>query len=462
MTIATSTGRSGSDGLLWDVVQRHLDEAEFQAEAFERALNSCVHSLDSLRKGPERWLLAHIDGLVVNGPPVVERLLLPIIQAPDPKEGPLIAAACMAAIALGGVDLFAPLLLHPEHSVRRIAARAGGLCANLAVDNWVLEQLTNVREPNHLAGLLEYSAARRLQPQAPLFAWLQDKDPTIALSAIAAAAASDPLAHAVQFDKLVDGHADAMVREAAIIPALTTGSVRAWTACERAALEVGANQAMVSVFAAMGGPVHHARIAARLVGSALTPSAIVALGFSGNVSHVPGMIEKLAHPEAAIRKAAFQSISLIAGLDLTDDSLQITPSSAAASSLPLLEDDAEALAALPELSDDDLDGALVPEPEEALPEPMASAIEAWWSRNRRRFDPQTRYLLGQPFNIRSALACLEGDTGLRLRHTVAISLTIRSRGQLSFDTRALSRVQRAQLASRPPIASRLTGPVPGW
>lgn len=86
--------------ILWDVVEEHLDEAEFLAELWVGARLSASYSLDELDRGPEARLLGHVDGLVVSGPVALERVAWPVLA--DAKAEPYrVAAAALALLDAG-------------------------------------------------------------------------------------------------------------------------------------------------------------------------------------------------------------------------------------------------------------------------------------------------------------------------------------------------------------------------
>jgi uncharacterized protein (TIGR02270 family) len=86
--------------ILWDVVEEHLDEAEFLVELWLAARRSPLYTLPELERGPEPRLVAHVDGLVLNGPLVLERVAWPVVE--DPQAEPLrLAAAALAMLEAG-------------------------------------------------------------------------------------------------------------------------------------------------------------------------------------------------------------------------------------------------------------------------------------------------------------------------------------------------------------------------
>ena len=59
--------------VLWDVQEEHLGEAEFCFELWQRGIDSPIHTLAELHRGPEERLMAHTMGLVVGGARVLDR-----------------------------------------------------------------------------------------------------------------------------------------------------------------------------------------------------------------------------------------------------------------------------------------------------------------------------------------------------------------------------------------------------
>lgn len=88
------------DRILWDIVEEHLDEAEFLAEQWTEARRSASYTLDELERGPESRLAAHVDGLVANGPLALERVAWPVLEDPG-SEAPRAAAAALAVLEAG-------------------------------------------------------------------------------------------------------------------------------------------------------------------------------------------------------------------------------------------------------------------------------------------------------------------------------------------------------------------------
>src|SRR5690554_6744083 len=96
-------------GLIWDIQEEHLDEAEFLLEMWTHCVDSPRFTLATLAAGPEERLLARVVGLLVGGERVVEGLLLPVLAEPDDDEFRT-AAATLAILQGAGLDACAQVL----------------------------------------------------------------------------------------------------------------------------------------------------------------------------------------------------------------------------------------------------------------------------------------------------------------------------------------------------------------
>ena len=90
-------------GILWDVVEEHLDEAEFLVEQWSAGARSARYNLPTLQKTIEQRLGAHLDALAVNGEAVAERLLWPALAADAENPPARITAAVLALLVEPGV-----------------------------------------------------------------------------------------------------------------------------------------------------------------------------------------------------------------------------------------------------------------------------------------------------------------------------------------------------------------------
>ncbi|HEY0710689.1 MAG TPA: HEAT repeat domain-containing protein [Polyangia bacterium] len=464
MPVAARESDPAADEILWNVIEQHLNEAEFQAEAFERAVESPAFTLDSLARGPEWFLKAHVDGLAVGGALVLEQTLLPVVHAPDPAVPGLITAVALVLVESGQLERFGELLSHGDPQVRRAAARGGGLAGNAQADTWVRSRLRSASPSNHLAGTLAYLAQRREQLANPLFEWLQHGDPIVVAAAAEAAGTCDPCGHGSLLEWLLE-HTAPEVQKAAVLPAVLAGSRRAWSLLQQS-MGTGAAPAQAgqaALFAALGGPQEHQLLASHLSSAKSRYASLFALGFSGNAELVPTLLPFLEDKDRDIRRVAAQSLAAIGGLHLLGDDYQTRSSGQGdARDLPPVEDDPEALAALPPLDADDLDTAPFMPPEAALTEPNPEAFATWYKVEGSRLPARSRLLAGKPFSL-STLRLFLREAPLRLREPVALSLVARSKGRARVDTRAFTATQHAQLRALEGLDDRdLVGFVGGW
>jgi uncharacterized protein (TIGR02270 family) len=220
-----------------------------------------------------------------------------------------------------------------------------------------------------------------------------------------------------------------------LFTALHYGSLECWNLCKRLALDPAEPHPMaMEMYAALGGPPQHDRLAETLALDSHRAFALRALGFSGNL----GMIERLLPylqegGDALEAKLTAEAISLIAGLDLRDDAFTVDEASDE-------EIDEEELPPL----DQDLETDLSLQSEDALPMPNPEAIRDWWEVKGPQLDQKQRHLAGQPWSPTAIAHYLEHGT-LRSRHTIASSLSIRTGGAAFIDTRAFAERQHAQM-----------------
>jgi uncharacterized protein (TIGR02270 family) len=453
MTRATGAPELTTGQIDWNVLEDHLEEAQWLAFAFEAAHESSVRTLSQLAAYPEQRLLAHVDALVVGGPAARERLLLAILAEGDPAQPFHVATAALVEALAGRFESWLPLLARAAPELRPALSTAARLGGGPAFDAWLRNQLVRESGSEARATWLELAVARGIAPPS-LFALLQDPDPSVAAVAVRAARHAEASTHLPLIEWLIQ-HESANVRAAAIPAGLAWGSARAWSECERMALNGSPSaESMLSLYAALGGAREHAQIVELLADDGQRAHALFALGHSGNASLVPRLLAFLDSSRAHEAKLASQAIAMIAGIDLLDDAL----ARAASSETPTEPfQDQESLEALPPLEEDDLDADLEPPPEEELPMPHAEEIARQFTS--RRLDPRQRLLEGSPYAAAQVLCCLQ-HSALRRRHLYAEAYAIRTGGKIWLDTRTSSRCQLAQIAHARAVAPQLTRFVP--
>jgi uncharacterized protein (TIGR02270 family) len=460
--VADAGVNAESEGLvLWDVVLEHLDEAAFGLEELERAFEHPLWSLADVARYPEARLLAHVDGLVVAGDAIVERLLVPAVLEPEDDQPARITAAALALLHLGQRARLAPAFAHEQRAVRMAVVRACTLTIDPELDAWILSEQRKAGEPRARAALLEIAAARGLPP-APLLESLQSDDEELLAAAAVAARRADARTHLPVIEHLV-GHPARAVRQAALVPALAWGSRLAWDACRSWALDaITPCPLALTLYAALGGRGEHEQIARLLQSAPHRAPALFALGLSGNPAQVPALLAQLRGADPLRVKTAAQALSMITGIDLGDESLARPDQPAPEAAGEPQEDEDDAASTLPELEDDDLDADLAPAPEAALPELDAEAVERRVQEVASGLASEQRYLAGEPFGPTAALDALERGPQRR-RHALALALGIRSGGQVWPNTHAFTTRQRADVAAARALALRsLPSPFAGF
>jgi uncharacterized protein (TIGR02270 family) len=453
MTRAPGAPQLTAGQIDWNVLEEHFEEAQWLLFAFQSAHESPARTLAQLAAHPEQRLLAHADALVVAGPAARERLWLAILSEADPAQPFHVATAALAETLAGRFESWLPLLARAAPELRPALSTAARLGGGPAFDAWLRDHLVRESGSEARATWLELAVARGIAPPS-LFALLQDPDPSVVVAAAHAARYAEASTHLPLVEWLLQ-HESAAVRGAVIPAGLAWGSARAWSECERAALNGSPSAGpMLALYAALGGAHEHAQIVELLADDAQRARALFALGHSGNASLVPRLLAYLDSPRPHEAKLAAQAISMISGIDLLDDALARDESSETAAE-PF--QDRESLEALPPLEEDELDADLEPPPEEELPAPHAEELER--QVTSRHLNAQQRLLEGFPYTTAQVLSCLEHGA-LGRRHLYAEAYAIRTGGKIWLDTRTSSGSQLAQIVHARALAPRFTRFVP--
>ncbi|KIG17737.1 hypothetical protein DB30_03012 [Enhygromyxa salina] len=431
MTVATDFYQLAEHEILWDDVTEHLDEAEFLFELWEAALDAPNYTLAEVAAGPERRLLAHIDGLQVGGPAVAERLLFPTVENPGSYYGKVVAAALacqhperVLKVLVGAAD----------EEQRRGIIKALELSDDASLNARVVQVLDSSRGGVGCAALLEVLARRR----APVGSWvghlLGGDDPGAALAAAR-------LVRYCSDRQVLEGLAplaqsdDAGLRFAAVETALIRQVPGAWeSAVYWAFIPVESpfrRDAMVWV-ALLGDAAAQQHLLGLVDSPEHRADALWALGFSGRVSAVDRCIELLGDDEIA--PLAAEVVCAIAGLSTEDDRFWRAP--------PPPDGEGQTL---PRLQDDDLNRDLIPTAEAGLQIPEPEPTARWWQERRPGFEPSLRYIGGRALTGRVLVDAL-WRAPMRRRHNLALELGLRTGGTVMVGTRALSGPQQAQLA----------------
>jgi uncharacterized protein (TIGR02270 family) len=413
--------------ILWDVVEEHLDEAEFLFSQWEGALVSPSWSLSEVEARLEPRLFAQIDGLVAAGPPAEARLLLPALSAEEPSRVAAAALALLSTEGSRGFQAVSAALPGATAEARAALGRALGLAPRDDLGALLFTQL-GAPSAAAQATVLTAISFRGLDPGRSL-STIEARDPISLQIAGARAARVSRTRSLHELAATLIGSSDPVARDEAIVTGLMLGFPPAWAKCRKLGASGDPKAAGLLPLLAMGGDARdHEKLIEALGAAAVRTAAIEALGYGGRVSGAEACLPLLGDKE--LGRLAGEAFWAITGVPREGVFL------AAA------EEEKDALVPL---SEENLSVRAVPGPEAALPLLAAKQVEAWWAQHRSRFDRQTRYLYGEPMRAGAVLSALERGP-MRRRHALGVELAIRSRGQLRIETRAFATRQWTELA----------------
>ncbi|WP_426755627.1 TIGR02270 family protein [Myxococcus sp. Y35] len=420
--------------LLVDVLEEHLDEAEFRWLQWEKALEAPDFSLVEAAR-LEALLLAHLDGLVVGASTSAEAVLRPAFETADAFR---ISAAAWSLLALGEVDEALVRLRGAEPEVRAAIRRALELSEAPGLGARLLD-LLKLEDPALQAEVLESLTFRQEAPPEVLVHFFVHDEQRARIAALRAALPFPGDAARRLLPSLLDSSHPG-IRAAAMEAAVAFGVRQAWEVCRTAVRAQVTHSLEAMVLLAMGGSESDVLLLLALLDvEELRPHALWALGFSGRVAAMEACVAYLEVPGVA--QLAGEAFSAMTGLQL-DGAYALPPGERPESTSPP-----------PELQED-VEADLVPKPEDDLPWPNVAAIRNWWAAEKKRFVKGTRYLLGRPFSGSGLVEALE-TSPMRRRHILARELALRSQGALTVRTRAFTYVQRAELARARAASARI-------
>ncbi|PCC71363.1 conserved hypothetical protein [Nannocystis exedens] len=406
--------REGDDEPLWDVLEEHLDEAEFLWESWEQSLVAPNYTLEEVAAGVESRLLAHLDGLVIGDAPAVERLLVPALESDESAR----VSAAAATLLLGPVDtalatLFAALHELPDQ--RPALVRAFACVDHAELLPRLRAGLADVDEAI-VAACAEALVFRHEPLGEALSLLLASDDPAVrslGLRALPGEVDGQSQVRAIQAGL---GDDDPRVVDAAIAAGLVLAPAPTWTRVRARAEEPGGGLAML-LLALRDAAGDRAVVQAALSDASRRAAAIYVLGHVGAPELVDACLEWL--DDAACGPLIGEMMQALTGVDLDDAGLTV-----------VVEDE-----------------ALEHTPEHDLPRPDPLPTMQWWLRQRPRFEDGRRYLQGKPRGRAEVVEALT-DGPMRRRPALLLDLQLRApRGVLlRLQTRAFTARQRRELA----------------
>lgn len=415
----------GISTIIWDVVAEHFDDAAFLWEQWERAFLSANQTATDLSRGTEEQLLAHLDALVIAGPPAAERILLPALNGKAEDSGHVFAAAwtlLQTEHADQSSVVLSAFTTGRDTSERGAMARAIELSGRIdmlprllclvsstepTLSSFALDIATGWEEPSHELLTRAFQQQTSLPLLQSAFRALTLYPDQVWLNTITRGL----------------GHDDDDVRLAATKAGLVARSSYIWDVCRRGICRASRYRRLyLALLGLRGDPREWDLAAALLRDPAAHPDLAWALGYWGTPMAVEMCLDLMR--DRAIAPVAAESFQLITGCTI-DGSREQLPSADTEDSLG---DDAE----LPQVA-----------PEGDLPVPVLSALVDWWEDQRNAFMPGSRYVLGKPVAASTLSAALRVCTMWR-RPILALELASLD-GGVRTDPRTWARRQLSAL-----------------
>lgn len=399
--------------IFWDLVERHLDEADFLWEVWERSLLAPDYTLAEVARESEERLLAHVDGLVANGPEVVPRLLLPILEGGEFHRLSAAALALLQRPGPEGVEA-AVQALRARPGQRSALTRALACAAPVPLDR--MRELLGDRDEGVVAAAAEVLLVHEVALGAVLPALWRSGE--LATRALALRALPDEPGSSRMLDLVEEGlrAREAQVVSAAMVAGCRLGLDSAWARVRE--LAAGSDKQAMLLLALGGGKAEERELLGALADPERRASALWALGFMGTPEAVDASLELMQDPRSC--HLAGEVFTAVTGIDLKHAALK-----AAAQE----EDEV-----LEHLAEDD------------LPRPDPVKLRQWWMAHRGEFLPGQRYLMGKPRSLEGILMAL-AEGPMRRRPPLLLDLQLRASGKPGprLETRAPTRQQYAQL-----------------
>ena len=336
--------------------------------------------------GPEERLHAHLDGLVLGGQRVAEKLLVPALA--DADEGKVFAAAWTLVQAEApdptdylGVVLDALASAKPARRGPRSAGRSSSAGAPIPRGPWRAPGRRAIRWCGAPCSTPSPSTTRsgraRVWPSAPVLAISTSM--RSALRALRRAPAPERAAHAERVEEALRA-GDPGVRQEAIATGYVMGTRGLRDACRREAQAAGDEcRLALALMAGRGdatGPIARGSWRALAVPEARR-HVLWALAFAGDVTAADALVEAM--DDAKVARVAGESFAAITGVSIAGRF--VTPGVTKGPGVEDVEPDDPPPEALPE------DLLLVPAPD---------AVRKWWGKARGRMQGGSRYLYGEP------------------------------------------------------------------
>ncbi len=405
---------------LVDILEEHLEEADFLRQQRDQALASREYNLNDLAEVEER-LLAHLDGLLLGERPAW-KLLEAVLSGGG--EGEVFAAAFVALESQDRVRI---------ERVSTLFAEAEGEVFSGIQDvlrhtsypgiEEVLRPLLHFDKGAVRAAALDVLSFRRLPvEEGELHNSLKDDDVAVTACALGAVGRLRFARLKLPVEQLQNAP-DACVRREAMRASLLLGVDSALSRCRQAVVQRSEETADAMTLLGLAGGPEDAGLLIELMGDqALARAAIVSLGALGCVTAIEPLIRTAEDPKLA--RIAGEAVRRITAVNLEQERL------VADSSGPV---PAEA---------EDQEGET--DPDAGLPFPDPAKLDSWWRANASAYDRNLRYRHGRSYGREVLIEILKTGT-LPERHDAAFELAVVSPSYPYLETRAFCTRQRREM-----------------
>lgn len=416
--------------ILTDIIEEHLEEADFLCQQRGNALGDRVYDLGRLADLEER-LLAHLDGLLLAEADAWN-FLNPKLTNGERGEAFAAAYVALATGDTGCRDELTKALDQAEGPALEGITEALRHSPSSDAEQILRSRLTAAKPCVRAFAVDTLSFRRAAIDEKQLELSLLDNDPAVLVAAATAVGRLRVRPLMPRLEGLL-GSDSPHVRCAAMRAGLLVGSEKALAYC-RAVIQKKSEEASDALtLIGLAGQAEDARLRVDTLNQPDSArSAVNALGGLGYASAVDALIPLVADP--TLSRLAGEAIARITGLNLEKDHLvAITPppptSTTAAPSTAQAADD------------DDF----VEDPDEGLPWPDPAKLASWWKTNAARFNTTTRYRNGQLYSRQMLIDIVHNGT-LPDRHHAAYELALLEPSSPLLETYAFADRQRSDLA----------------
>ena len=409
------------------VVLQHAEEASHLRRTRSVLVRAPHVRLLHLKRLDER-ISAHLDALSVAGGTGRE---LCIAALASPGAGELFAATIGALEANDYAALNKLLALAESLPAARPGLTSGFGWVSAVTLRGITRALLDSGTAFHRQVGLAACGMHLVDPGAALTAAIGDPDAALRARAYSVAGACGRL-DVLHACRRAFSDADPNCRYQAARASLLLGDRSAAVVALNTLAEAPGcrqNGALGLLLQALGTPQAHTVLSARAQDPAMRRSLIRGAGIAGDSSYIPWLIKQMGEPMHA--RLAGESLSLITGLDIGDQGLEVeSPPGGEATAGP---------------NDDPADPNVAMDEDEGLPWPDPERIQRWWSANGGRFTDGTRYFMGTPVTREHCIAVLKNGYQ-RQRILAAHYLCLLEPGTPLFNTSAPAWRQQRLLA----------------